>query len=207
MKDNLFNKKQLKKIILGLVIIVLAIMYSKTYVKYNIYNPKIDNSKWLQINSLKDNHIKQKFIAKENSIDGIQLFLSIGSVEEDALLYYTILDSNKNMLTESKVYQKDITPGRFNKLLFENKVQVKKGKTYYIELFQKSKNENSFLISYMTPRASIGHTFYNSENETDGTIIVRSLTYRFSIETFIVFLVFSFVVIYFLRMIFYLFRQ
>ena len=62
MKDNLFNKKQLKKIILGLVIIVLAIMYSKTYVKYNIYNPKIDNSKWLQINSLKDNHIKQKFI-------------------------------------------------------------------------------------------------------------------------------------------------
>ena len=207
MKSKFFNKKLYKRLIIELVVIILAILYSKTYVKQNIYNPRIDNSNWIQINNLGERHIKQKFRANENKISGIQVYIGTGYIEEDATLHYAILDENQNKLSESKVYQSNIKPGRFNSLFFENDIKVKKGSLYYIELYQQSQNDNCFILSYMEPRAKLDNTFFNNENETDGTIIVRFLTHRFSIETFIVFLVFSFIVIYFLRMVFYLFRQ
>lgn len=175
-------KSKMKTIIYTVLMCVILLVGSFVYAhidkKNLLHDGSIDTSKYVPTGNLRDEFLEQTFLCEENSLDGIvvktQLFGDVSNVKVKYQLFE--LGSDK-LIAEGKLAAKEMKNNQFSEFCFEKKVANTCDKKYTIRLMEeKTSDEN-------------GVGFYHDKK--DGTLVAKTITKRFDLETFI--MVISFV--------------
>lgn len=180
-----------KKIISCLMLVVIiAFSYFYAHIDKNsyIYNRNADTGLFYGTGILEENEkLTQTFIAKEDSINGINIKVVISGNVEDVVLHYALFDETLNTVCESSVYAGELEHNKFNKLELPEILETK-GKQYTLVLSEENSDEQNGIGFYIEPGRQDNQKLSIKENETDGTLVTRIICHRFDLETFIVLL-------------------
>ena len=182
--------KRLKNIIGVIIALILAFAYAHIAKPNNIYDKKVDNSEYLSTGVVCEGAIEQKFVCVEDSLDGVKAKVQVIGDVRDVQVKYSLID---NQLGESvamgEVSAAEIKPSKFFEFTFDT-VNNTRGKEYTIIFENKNADENRGIGIFFQPRTQKGTELTISDNRTEGTLILKTITDRFDFETFAVLLVF-----------------
>ena len=181
--------KKIKWVIGICLILILAFVYAHIAKANMIYDKSIDSSEY-QNTGVVEGLIEQSFVCTEDSLDGISAKCQLNGDTTGISVKMELYDNETNALVaESEVDAEKIKNGKFNEYSF-NTVENTKGKSYTVT-FQ---NMNADVVS----GRGVSFSFQNNtedgtklvinENETQGTLILKSITDRFDVETYVVLL-------------------
>lgn len=181
--------KKIKWVIGICLILVLAFVYAHIAKANMIYDKSIDSSEY-QNTGVVEGIIEQSFVCTEDSLDGISVKCQLNGDTTGISVKMELYDNETNALVaESEVDAEKIKNGKFNEFSF-NTVENTNGKSYTVT-FQ---NMNADVVS----GRGVSFSFQNNtedgtklvinENETQGTLILKSITDRFDVETYVVLL-------------------
>lgn len=200
-------KAKIKIIIIALIIVILAGMYSIVDKKNSIYNIKYDNSKFMTLKVDENNSISQRFICNEKTIDGMAMKMGIEdeSRKDSIVLKYKLIDVDKDeCAAEGDVDLSDLKSGKFFEISFKTVKECKEKE--YLFTVSAEKCENNGVVLYYAPGTQEKTEFRYDENVIDGNWVLRTITHRFDLETFIVTLCFVVYIIVFMRWLYKLFK-
>ena len=181
-------KKKIISCFVICVVIVLSYFYAHIDKNSYIYNRNADTGTFYSTGILEEGEeIMQSFIAEEDAIDGINIKVSMAGNVEKVVVKYAILDENATKLYEGTIPAVQLEGNKFNQLEVE-KIEDTKGKTYTLVLSAENANEQNGVAFYLEPGRYFEQKLMIKGNETDGTIVMRSICHRFDVETFVVLL-------------------
>lgn len=200
-------KKKIK-VVIGIVLIVaFAFCYAHIAKLNNIYDRQVDSSKYIGTGVIRDS-LEQKFVSKEDTLDGISLKCQFQGDATGTSLKIELVDCNTNeTVAISTVSAKDMKTGKFNVFRFDT-VEDCKGKTYKVVVSEKNADfEASKGIGLLyQPDTEKSTALSINGNETRGTLIMKTVTNRFDIETFCVVLIFALYIYIFVKFLYKLFK-
>lgn len=189
-------KKKIKYIILGLVVVLGCYLYAHVDKTHDVYNSEIDSSLYLSAVLTENQSVSQRFMCQEERLDGIAVKLSTNSASQEGKLLYTLNDVDGHELISGELFFNEIKSGRINKIKFEENIEGSKDKEYMVTIKVSGLNEGESLSVYYT-REEDSDIIIN-EKETNGAMILRTVTHRFDIETFVVVIgIFIYFVVFF----------
>ena len=200
-------KKKIK-VVIGIVLIVaFAFCYAHIAKLNNIYDRQVDSSKYIGTGVIRDS-LEQKFVSKEDTLGGISLKCQFQGDATGTSLKIELVDCNTNeTVAISTVSAKDMKTGKFNVFRFDT-VEDCKGKTYKVVVSEKNADfEASKGIGLLYQSDTEKSTALSiNGNETQGTLIMKTVTNRFDIETFCVVLIFALYIYIFIKFLYKLFK-
>lgn len=198
-------KKKVEKIIIGVLILIATTMYSYVDKTSYIYNKNIDPSEYSNTEVLVNKGIEQEFISDEGELDGISLkCATIGDIK-GVDLEYKIVRVSTGQKAEGSVKASDISNSKFHKFRFE-KFEKCKGEKFIFSVKEiNSSNENGVSFYYQRSKIDSGEFYIDSE-AIKGTLIMRTISHKFDIETFVIVLAIIIYVSAFLKILYKLFR-
>lgn len=200
-------KKKIK-VVIGIVLVVaFAFCYAHIAKLNNIYDRQVDSSKYIGTGVIRDS-LEQKFVSKEDTLDGISLKCQFQGDATGTSLKIELVDCNTNeTVAISTVSAKDMKTGKFNVFRFDT-VEDCKGKTYKVVVSEKNADfEASKGIGLLyQPDTEKSTALSINGNETQGTLIMKTVTNRFDIETFCVVLIFALYIYIFIKFLYKLFK-
>ncbi len=200
-------KKKIK-VVIGIVLIVaFAFCYAHIAKLNNIYDRQVDSSKYIGTGVIKDS-LEQEFVSKEETLDGISLKCQFQGDATGTSLQIELVDCNTNeTVATSIVSAKDMKTGKFNVFKFDT-VEGCKGKTYKVIVSEKNADfEASKGIGLLYQPDTENNTDLTiNGNETQGTLIMKTVTNRFDAETFYVLLLFILYIYGFVKFLYKLFK-
>lgn len=183
--------KQIKRIVVCALVILAAFFYAHISKANAVYDRQSDNSTY----GIAENTglvIEQKFVCKEASMDAIQVKCQVQQAGEgNVTLTLTDLESGKTVASSTKALS-EIKNGKWNTFSFET-VGNCKGKTYQMVL------EGEALTCFVQQGIQPETELLVNGAEQDGTLLMKTVTKRFDIETFGVFLILVLYVYFFFR--------
>ena len=200
-------KSKIKTIILILVILALAGVYAVIDKPVSFYDTSCDTSKFLSIPLEEGKQISQNFQCKEEKLDGMAIKLSADNIQDksQAVISYEVVDHESgDCVAQGEENLGKLRSGKFFKLKFDTVVNTK-GKNYTFNLIVKNSAMGTVQVFY-TPGADNTATLTYDGNAIDGVGVMRSLTHRFDLETYIVTLCFAAYIILFMRWLYKLFK-
>lgn len=170
-------------------VLVLVFFYAHIDKNTYLYDRNVDSEDLIPTGILKEKEeIRQSFTCKEDSIDGINLKATVvGDVESVNIEYSLIHPESGDVVRSGSVKGKEIKNNRFNKLKFQV-LEDTKDKKYVLKLSESGASGELGISFYMSAEKRPGEKLTVRENETQGVLVARILTYRFDWETFIVML-------------------
>jgi len=178
-------KSKIKTIFLILIIIVLAAVYAVIDKPVSVYDTSCDTSKFqaqvLEVGQM----ASQKFVCEEAYMDGISLKLAANAVP-----------GTENL--------GKLRSGKFFKMKFD-RVNDCKDKAYTLN-FQVTKCDAGNVQIFYTPGTDKGEALVYAGTPIDGIGVMRTLTHRFDLETYIVTLCFAAYIVLFMRWLYKLFK-
>ena len=200
-------KKKIK-VVIGIVLVVaFAFCYAHIAKLNNIYDRQVDSSKYIGTGVIKDS-LEQEFVSKEETLDGISLKCQFQGDATGTSLQIELVDCNTNeTVATSIVSAKDMKTGKFNVFKFDT-VEGCKGKTYKVIVSEKNADfEASKGIGLLYQPDTENNTDLTiNGNETQGTLIMKTVTNRFDAETFYVLLLFILYIYGFVKFLYKLFK-
>lgn len=182
-------KKRLGIIILGVGVLIFAYFYAHIDKNTYLYDRNTDSAELIGTGiPAAGEEITQSFTSVEDSIDGINLKATIIGDIENVELEYSLLDE-----TSGEVVRTEMVPGseiqnnKFNILKFQT-LKDMKGKNYILRLSESGVDDNVGISFYLSEKESHQGTLKVKGQEMNGSLAVRTLTHRFDLETFVVFL-------------------
>ena len=179
-------KRKIKYFIFVIVAVLCCFLYAHVDKTYDMYNDDVETTGCLTIDSKETTNISQSFVAKEESLDGFSIKAVVGGSSLKGELLYTLYNEENEKLFEGNTPLSEIKSGRINKIKFGETIETKKDDLYIVS-FQVSgldENENVGLYYVMDEESN---TELKLDNENvEGTLILRTVTFRLDIETFIV---------------------
>jgi len=198
-----------KKIISGLmvcVVIVLSFFYSHIDKNSYLYERNTDSGMFYGTGILLDGEeIRQTFISKENSIDGINIKLATTGNLEDIVLKYSVLDEMNQELAHNTVVGSELENNKFNQLDIPT-IGETLGKKYTLVLCVESSDEQNGVGFYVEPRQRENQHLTIKDDMTDGTLVVRIISHRFDVETFVMLLAIIVFVVMFMKILYKFFK-
>ena len=182
----------MKKRIISCFVICVAVvlLYLYAYIDQNIYiyNRNTDTASFYGTGLLmKDEEITQSFIAEENTIDGINVKISIIGNVENIVLHYSVLNEVSEEVATAQIDAKNLENNKFNQLKLPTIVDTA-GKEYTLVLSVENADERNGVGFFIEPGTKEKQQLSIKDNETDGTLVVRIIAHRFDVETFVVLL-------------------
>ena len=180
-------KSKIKGIIIVLVIIIATRYYSVIDKNQPIYNLGYDTS--------------------EYSIDGMSFKMNenAGSFRDSILIGYELWDvSEDKCLIKGDTDIKKLKSGRFFNIKFD-RISGCKDKEYLFRIIVKACEGQSGVNVYYTQGVEDATELTYDDNGVDGTWVVRTITHRFDLETFIVTFCFILYIILFMKALYRLF--
>ena len=172
--------KNLKRVIAIIIVVLLAFAYGHIAKLNNIYDKTVDNSKYLGT-GVTEGPVEQSFICTEDTLDGVKVKTQIVGDVHGINVKYSLVDVEAD---------KVVGEGRTYKIIFEN---VGSTETAGVGFFYQPVTEkNTELII--------------SDNHTEGTLILKTITNRFDFETFAVLLIFVLYIVVFMKFLYRLFK-
>lgn len=181
-------KKRLGIIILGVGVLIFAYFYAHIDKNTYLYDRNTDSAELIGTGiTAAGEEITQSFTSVEDSIDGINLKATIIGDIENVELEYSLLDE-----TSGEVVRTEMVPGseiqnnKFNILKFQT-LKDTKGKNYILRLSESGVDDNAGISFYLSEKGRHQGTLKVKGQEINGSLAVRTMTHRFDMETFIVF--------------------
>lgn len=181
--------KFIKKIMIGIIGIVLAVLYAYNTWSVSIYDTNIDSSTYEYVGEIKGNDkVEQSFVCPNNGLKAIKIMLNNSNIENDAEYKWSLKESNK-----------EIRSGEFKANEIDNNSQVmefefdlledSEGKEYQFEIEAKENDPEQGIIVKKTKADSDQENGFiiNGEQEEQVLVLTQEIQYL-NIETAIVFL-------------------
>ena len=119
-------------------------------------------------------------------------------------MYKIIEKDSKEVVAQGKTDLKKVRNGKFFKIKFD-RIDATKDKKYMLEMSVQECPTGSIRVFY-TPGSNENATLIYAGQTIEGVGVIRSLTHRFDLETFIVTLCFAAYIILFMRWLYKLFE-
>ena len=179
------------KIAVGVIaIIIISFIYAHISKANMIYDKNVDNSEYLSTGVVYEGEIQQSFLCNEDFLDAIQVRTQVfGDVSEMQVEYRLLDGETEQVLASGTVNSDEIESSRFYEFNFD-RIEENQGIGFY---FQPAIEDNTFLVI--------------SDNKTEGTLIMKTVTNRFDVETFVIFLIFLIYIIVFMNFLYKLFNK
>ena len=149
--------RKVEKLAAVIVLILLAFVYGHVHKTHAIYDRMIENDQYVMMDVSQD-QISQEFPETE-----IRIYL------QDCENGETVAESVKKV--------GDIKTGKFNEFSFDTVTRCR-GKAYKV-VFEKDS-----IALYTEKTSEEGTNLKINSEESEGTLILKTVTYRFDIETF-----------------------
>lgn len=173
--------RKVEKLATVIVLILLAFVYGHVHKTHAIYDRMIENDQYVMMDVSQD-QISQEFVCEEETLDGIQVKCQNLQEDPEAEIRIYLQDcENGGIVAKSVKKAGEIKTGKFNEFSF-NTVSRCRGKAYKVVF------EKDFLALYAEKTSEEGTNLKINSEESEGTLILKTVTYRFDIETFCVFL-------------------
>lgn len=183
--------KKIKKMAAVIILILIAFIYGHIHKTHAIYDRTVENDQYIMLDG-SQSQITQEFICEEDSLDGIQVKCQNLQEDPEAEIRVYLQDcENGGIVAKSVKKAGEIKTGKFNEFSF-NTVSRCRGKAYKVVF------EKDFLALYAEKTSEEGTNLKINSEESEGTLILKTVTYRFDIETFCVFmLLVSYICVFF----------
>ncbi len=198
-------KKWLKYIIAGVIVVLVCFAYAHIDKANNIYDTRTDNSSYVQVSILADSYVSQSFRCPEDKMDGIAAKILLNGGSEEGELVYSIYDESGRELRKGGFSVNDIKSGKINLIKFNESIKGSKDKLYTVFFEQKGLHDGESLGIYYDPVGRKSGELKVNEEKVEGTMVFRSITHRFDLETFIVVLGFVIYFVLFFKILYRLF--
>ena len=173
--------KKIKKMAAVIILILIAFIYGHIHKTHAIYDRAVENDQYIMLDGSRS-QITQEFICEEDSMDGIQVKCQNLQEDPEAEIRVYLQDcENGGIVAKSVKKAGEIKTGKFNEFSFDT-VSRCRGKAYKVVF------EKDFLALYAEKTSEEGTNLKINSEESEGTLILKTVTYRFDIETFCVFL-------------------
>ena len=173
--------RKVKKLAAVIVLILLAFVYGHVHKTHAIYDRTVENDQYIMLDGSRS-QITQEFICEEDSLDGIQVKCQNLQEDPEAEIRVYLQDcENGGIVAKSVKKAGKIKTGKFNEFSFDT-VSRCRGKAYKVVF------EKDFLALYAEKTSEEGTNLKINSEESEGTLILKTVTYRFDIETFCVFM-------------------
>ena len=183
--------KKIKKMAAVIILILIAFIYGHIHKTHAIYDRTVENDQYIMLDG-SQSQITQEFICEEDSLDGIQVKCQNLQEDPEAEIRVYLQDcENGGIVAKSVKKAGEIKTGKFNEFSFDT-VSRCRGKAYKVVF------EKDFLALYVEKTSEEGTNLKINSEESEGTLILKTVTYRFDIETFCVFmLLVSYICVFF----------
>lgn len=183
--------KKIKKMAAVIILILIAFIYGHIHKTHAIYDRTVENDQYIMLDG-SQSQITQEFICEEDSLDGIQVKCQNLQEDPEAEIRVYLQDcENGGIVAKSVKKAREIKTGKFNEFSFDT-VSRCRGKAYKVVF------EKDFLALYAEKTSEEGTNLKINSEESEGTLILKTVTYRFDIETFCVFmLLVSYICVFF----------
>ena len=183
--------KKIKKMAAVIILILIAFIYGHIHKTHAIYDRTVENDQYIMLDG-SQSQITQEFICEEDSLDGIQVKCQNLQEDPEAEIRVYLQDcENGGIVAISVKKAGEIKTGKFNEFSFDT-VSRCRGKAYKVVF------EKDFLALYAEKTSEEGTNLKINSEESEGTLILKTVTYRFDIETFCVFmLLVSYICVFF----------
>ena len=173
--------KKIKKMAAVIILILIAFIYGHIHKTHAIYDRTVENDQYIMLDG-SQSQITQEFICEEDSLDGIQVKCQNLQEDPEAEIRVYLQDcENGGIVAKSVKKAGEIKTGKFNEFSFDT-VSRCRGKANKVVF------EKDFLALYAEKTSEEGTNLKINSEESEGTLILKTVTYRFDIETFCVFL-------------------
>lgn len=180
-----------KKIISCLMLaVIFTVSYCYSYIDKNsyLYDRSTDAGGFAVTGVLEEEkEIRQKFIADEETIDGISIKMNILGNVDNVVVNCRLLDASMQELCTVDVYANTLDDNKFNQINFPS-VKNAKGKQFTIVLKEKNADGQNGINFYYELRNQVEEELIIRDNQVDGVLVARSISRRFDVETFCVLL-------------------
>ena len=171
-------KKKLSWIILGVILIAFTCVYAIVDKNNAIYDRTVDTSNYASIGLEQGETVSQSFTSKEDKLDGINIKMSVsGQADEKKISEVLKVEDDKKVASGSASLEK----------------------TYTFELTAEQCEKDAQIIVYAVPGADKEAPLEVKGEKAEGVMVLRTITHRFDIETFVVTAIFILYVIFFIR--------
>ena len=191
-------KKKLSMIVFAAVLIAFTCMYAIVDKNNAIYDRAVDTSQYVALGLEQGEMVSQSFVSTEDKLDGINIKMSVSGQANDKKISYVLKDDTGKTVTLGDASLEKIKAGRFFSLKFDELTGCK-GKRYTFELTVEQCEKDTQVIVYAVPGASKDSLLVVKGEKADGVMVLRTVTHRFDVETFIVTALFILYVIFFIR--------
>lgn len=200
-------KKKLGFILMGVCLLVFAYLYAHIDKNTYLYDRNTDSADFTGTGILKENEeIRQTFTCTEDSLDGINLKATLNGDAQHVNVEYSLLDADSgDVVRTASVAGSEIKNNKFNKLGFETLTGTE-GKRYILRLAESGTDDITGVSFYLAAGDEYEEKLFIKGNETQGMLIVRLITHRFDLETFVVLLGIVAFIIGFMNMLYKLFK-
>ena len=121
-------------------------------------------------------------------MDGMAVKLTINSLSDSdtGRLVYSLRDAQGSEIVHDTIDVSKFKNGKINKIKFDKSIDDCEEKSYTVTLGAEDIDENSNIGIYYDPFGKENGIAGPEGEMLDGTIIFRTITHRFDVETFIV---------------------
>ena len=186
---------------------MFSFLYAHIAKTHILYDNRVDTSKYMGTGVL-SGKIEQKFVSEEDYLDGITIKCSIQGTPADSTVKISLKDDETGkIVAKSELKLKDIKNSKFNVFKFD-RISECKGKTYTLYVENPDGDVEKTLgvgFSY-EPKTEKGTELLINGNNVDGTLIAKTVTNRFDMETFCVVLLFVLYIVFFVKFLYRLFK-
>lgn len=200
-------KAKIKLVVIILIIVIASGLYSVVDKTGEIYNRKYDNNEYVPLELNVGEEISQRFVCDKESLDGFAIKLTEKSgVEGSELgLSYELWDSEQEKcVLQGNQDILEVKSGKFYEINFD-KLSNCKGKTYIFNLTVNGTNEQDGIVVYYAPKIENETELKYDTKNVDGTLVLRTITHGFDIETFVVTICFLAYIVFFMKWLYKLF--
>lgn len=196
---------------IGAVIAIAAVLigsYFYAHIDKNVYlyDRATDSSEYAGLGVLYgENEIRQTFVSGEDQIDGINVKATIVGDAADVVVTYEVIDNETGDVTGGSVKGTEIQNNKFNVLELEQ-IRETAGKEYTLVLRETGSSEGNGISFYKDPAEAQNGTLTIGGEVSEGTLVVRTITQRFDLETFVVLLGFVAFIAVFMTVLYRLFK-
>lgn len=172
--------KKIKKMAAVIVLILLAFVYGHVHKTHAIYDRMIENDQYVmmdvsQVRYRRNLSVRRRYWMESGECQNLQ------EDPETEIRIYLQDCENGETVAESVKKVGDIKTGKFNEFSFDTVTRCR-GKAYKV-VFEKDS-----IALYTEKTSEEGTNLKINSEESEGTLILKTVTYRFDIETFCVFL-------------------
>lgn len=199
-------RQKFSRILIGIIVIFAAFVYAHIAKTQNIYDRRIDTSEYKDTSIYLNEELDQTFICQEDHLDGVRVKCRfIGEAKDVKIEYFLIESETGTQLIQGTVDGGQIKNGKFFQFPFDT-IEDTQGKKYEFKIVEKGENaENSVNFCYTVKQEENTNMYLNGE-EIEGTVVLRTVTNRFDMETFCMLLIFILYTIMFIRFLYKLFK-